>query len=255
MSAAAARASRTDLDDPGTSLLNQVVAVQSASRAVAFDDYRAEYDEHQAEFFVSVTAGIDSFYQQMHAATATAARLVGRHAAPKIDVKTLAALQAELERSPEHPLAPRLRAIRRQVGLLRWLSTVRNKAVQHRAEEGYLGNRGMVLQSGIAIMRKPGPPAPADARKAKDLLRGLIRKYAVPLDPGEGDYEAVAYLDFLSHALFATEKSDFDTARRVIEDARVHNLIVCVDLVNNADTALAALIDLVPPNPTSPATA
>jgi hypothetical protein len=126
---AAARASRTGLDDPGTSLVNQVVSLRSAADAVVFDDYRAEYDRNQAEFFVSVTTGIDRFYQQLHAATASAARLVGQHASPKIDVKTLAALDADLAQTPGHSLAPRLRAIRREVNLLRWLSTVRNKAV------------------------------------------------------------------------------------------------------------------------------
>lgn len=253
VNAAAAIAARADVDDAGTSLLNQVVALQAASRAVVFDDYQAEYESKAAEFVVGITAAIDGFYQQLHAATASAARLVGQRVTPTVDVKTLAGLDAEISRSPAHPLAARMRAIRRELELLRWLSTVRNKAVQHRSETGYYGNRAIILRSGVALLRKPDPPSPPDARKAKDLLRGLIRKHEVPLDPGDGDHEAVAYLDLLAHALFAIAPSDSDAARRVVQAARVHYVVASADVVNNADAALEALVELGAANPTSAA--
>jgi hypothetical protein len=43
-------------------------------------------------------------------------------------------------------------ASRRELDLLRWLCTVRNKAIQHRAEEGYTGGCGVVMPSRFALL-------------------------------------------------------------------------------------------------------
>jgi hypothetical protein len=47
--------------------------------------------------------------------------------------------------------------------------------------------------------------------KAKALLRGLIRRYGLRLDPGEGNREAIAYLDVVAHA------AEYDSARAIVE--------------------------------------
>jgi hypothetical protein len=102
-------------------------------------DFRAAYEHEQAGFYVKTVAAADALYQQLHAATAAAARLVGGSAnEPLLNVRSIAALDAAMAKAPAHPLAASFRRIRREVALLRWLSTVRNKAVQHRAEEGYV---------------------------------------------------------------------------------------------------------------------
>lgn len=172
---------------------------------------------------------------------------------PTIDVRSLTALEIAVSKTLEHPLAASFRRVRREVALLRWLSTVRNKAVQHRAEEGYLGSAAMVLTSAIVLSRRLEPPEAVEVRRAKSLLSGLIRRYGLSFDPGDGEREVIAYLDVISHALFGVAPADFDSARVVVERASMHDLVVSRELLSNADAALASLVDLIPPNPSPPA--
>jgi hypothetical protein len=248
LTAVAQRAS-TDRGTAAHSLLNQVVALQATADAVALADYRSAYESGGADFYVQTVAGIDAAYQQMHAAVAAAAQLVGANVHPAIRTRTLVGLQNGADATGPHPLAGQLRAIRREVELLRWLSTVRNKAVQHRSEEGYLESMAIVLVSAFVVSRKPGPPPASELRKARSLLRGLIRRYGLSLDPGDGEREAVAYLDVISHALLPTSPAEYDAARTVVAAAGMHDLIVSHDLFTNADGALAALIGLSPTRP------
>lgn len=252
LTAVAQRATSAD-DDIARSLLNQIVTLQATADSLWIPDFRAAYEHEQAEFYVRTVAAADALYQQLHAATAAAARLVGGSAnEPLLNVRSLAALDAAVAKAPTHPLAASFRRVRREVALLRWLSTVRNKAVQHRAEEGYVTSTAIVLVSAIVFSRKSDPPEGDEVRKAKALLRGLIRRYGLGLDPGEGNREAIAYLDVVSHALFATTPAEYDSARAIVERAAMHDLVVSQDLLSNADAALAQLIDLIPPNPSSP---
>jgi hypothetical protein len=104
----------------------------------------------------------------------------------------------------------------------------------------------------MVLSRKPDPPESDEVHKAKALLRGLIRRYGLGLDPGEGNREAIAYLEVVSHALLATTPAEYDSARAIVERAAMHDLVVSQDLLSNADAALAQLIGLIPPNPSSP---
>ncbi len=242
-------------DDPARSLLNQIVSLQATADPLWITDFRAGYDREPAEFYVRVVANTEALYQQLHAATAAAARLVGASAAAgsPLDVPSLASLEAVLDKDVAHPMAASFRRVRREVALLRWLSTVRNKAVQHRSEEGYLDSDAIVLQSAMVFLRKPGSVQDREVRRARDLLRGLVRRYDLSLDPDHGQRETIAYLDVVSHALFPTAPAQFDSARVAVERAAVHDLVVSQDLLSNADVAMSRIIELIPRNPASPA--
>jgi len=94
---------------------------------------------------------------------------VGATASPAVEVTSLACLDDYVAKHPTEQLASQMRSIRREVRLLSWVCTVRNKAVQHRHENGYTGNRAIVPLDGFAIMRKPLPAPPENVRKAREM--------------------------------------------------------------------------------------
>jgi hypothetical protein len=158
-------------------------------------------------------------------------------------VTGLAQLDAEAQ-AQEHPLATGLGRRRREIDLLRWLLQVRNKAIQHRAESGYVGMRGVVLPDAFALLPGSAPLATQVIRKANDLFVGLHRRHG---DPGQGRTESrdiVTYLDLFSHSLLEVSPTDFDSARRVIAEASAFDVVVSGPMLRNADAALAALIQL-----------
>lgn len=213
---------------------------------MALDGYQAAYERGHAEFFQTFSSGLESLYQQLHAATAETARLVGAAAKPAVDVTSLAGLDDYVARHPTEQLASQVEGIRREVRLLSWICTVRNKAVQHRHENGYTGNRAMVPLDGFAVMRKPLPATPEIVRKARGMLRGLVRPYGIALDTETGDVEMITYLDFVSHSLYAVSRDEFDRARAVVAEAAAHDLVVSLPFLATVDQALAALIALAP---------
>lgn len=146
--------------------------------------------------------------------------MLTRATTPTLASTSLAGLLDELDANPSHALAGPRRTRNRQVRLLRWLGTVRNKAVQHRVQEGYTDNAGIVLSDAYVLVRKPGE-APADAaRKAKQLLRGLTRTYNIRLDETEGTHENLAYLDLVSPGLLQRAPGQADPARHRRRSAR-----------------------------------
>jgi hypothetical protein len=225
--------------------------LQTVSAPLALDGYQAVYERAQAEFFQTFSSGLDSLYQQLHAAAAETAGLVGSAARLAVDVTSLAGLNDYVAKHPTEQLASQVRGIRREVRLLSWICTVRNKAVQHRHENGYTGNRAMVPFDGFAMMRKPLPATPEIVRKARKMLRGLVRRYGIALDTETGDVEMITYLDLVSHSLYPVSPGEFDRARAVVAKAARHDLIVSLPFLATVDRALAALIALTPENPSS----
>jgi hypothetical protein len=229
-----------------TTLL-QVMTLRTTATPLALDAYQDEYDQRPGEVFQAFNSGLDSLYQQLHAAIESAARLVQTRAAPAIAPTSLTGLSQYLANAGVgHPLAAQWRNIRREESLLRWICTVRNKAVQHRAQNGYIGNRAIVLRDGFALLRKPLGIGPSELRKARELLRGFVRRYNISLNPEVGEVEIVTYLDFVSHSLYEISPAEYDRAREVVAEARRHDLIVSMPFLSNADRALAALIRLAP---------
>lgn len=249
---AAARAPREDVDAPTTALANRVVSLQTVSAPLAVDGYQAAYERGHIEFFQTFSSGLESLYQQLHAASAEIASLVGAAASPAVAITSLAGLVDYVAKHPSEELASHMRGIRREVDLLSWLCKVRNKAVQHRHENGYTGNRMIVQLDGFAMLRKPLPAPPQVVRKARGMLRGLVRRYSIALDTGTGDVEMITYLDLASYSLFAVSPGEFDRARAVIAEAARHDLIVALPFLDTVDQALAALIGLIPENAQSP---
>ena len=175
-----------------------------------------------------------------------------RKADPPLAVDGLAELEQTLGAVPEHPLAPRFRQIDREVSLLRWCARARNKAVQHRAEAGYLGGRTIVMPDGFALLYRSDQIDDAAIRKAHDLFIGMTRRYGEWNTPAVRSREIIAYLDLASHELFSVAPHDFDQCQRVVREARAHNLVVSLPVLENLDAALTRLVESVPANPASP---
>jgi hypothetical protein len=180
-----------------------VLALRATATPVALDRYQDAYNERPAEIFQAFNSGLDALYQQLHAVIESGTRLLRAHAPPAISGSSLASVDGYFANDGgAHPLAARWRKVQREITLLRWVCTVRNKAVQHRDQNGYIGNRAIVLSDGFALLRKPLGIDPAELRKAKGLLRGFVRRYGIGLDPEAGDVEIVTYLDLVSHSLY-----------------------------------------------------
>jgi hypothetical protein len=244
LQAAAVRAPRESIDDIDTALVRQVAVLQVAGRLLQVDYQHVHETENGGWLKLAFFA--EGLYQQLHATVTTAAVLVGQRGSPPVEATGLASLQEALARQPEHDLNAALHRIRREVRLLRWLGTVRNKALQHRAETGYLGGRGIVLREAYALLHHPVGPDAQSIRKAKALFIGMSRRYGAWLTDAVDGREMVTYLDLASHELFAPAPNDFDTCRRLVEAAKAHDLVVSAPLLENADTALSALIETAP---------
>lgn len=245
---AARRADRLDTTSPGTGIVLALTNLQTIAEPFEAPNYQAMYNARPLEVFQDFSSRTESFYQQIHAIGEAVARLVGGTASPRVSVGNLGAL-AEAVEAQRHPLAVEVRARRREIELLRWLATVRNKAVQHRAANGYTDNKAIVLTDGFALLRKPAPPDPSDVRKARAMLTGLVRQHRLGLDTTTGDREVVAYLDLVSHSLWYDHRPQADLARRVIRDASLHYLVMSPQMVANVAWSFGRVLELAEEHP------
>jgi hypothetical protein len=214
---------------------------------LALDRYQDAYNAQPAEIFQTFNSGLDALYQQLHAVIESGTRLLHAHTTPEISGLSLASVDGYFAKDGRaHPLAASWRKVQREIALLRWVGTVRNKAVQHRDQNGYIGNRAIVLTDGFALLRKPLGIEPTELRKATGLLRGFVRRYGIGLDPEVGGVELVTYLDLVSHSLCGLSPAEYDRAREVVAGARRHDLIVSQPFLANVDRCFAALINLIP---------
>ena len=244
LAAAAGRANPHSIDDPGTSLAFQTSVLQFAGRALTVN-YLGVYGE-DGQGWAQLVFLTEGLYQQFHAVATTASVLVGDTADPPLKAGSLRGLLRKLDTNPSHPLSRVRQARRRELALLTWLCDARNAALQHRAENAYTGNRMIVLEDGFAAMRTIEPVDPAQLRKARDLFQGMRKKYGDWNETPRSHREALTYLDLASHELFDLAPADFDACRRVVSEAQCFDLVVSLPLLENADAAVAALIEMAP---------
>lgn len=247
---AARRADRLDTKSPGTAIVLGLAGLQATAEPFQSPNYQAMYNARPLDVFQDFSSRTESFYQQIHALSEAVARLVGSTATPGVSASNLGAL-AEAVEAQRHPLAPEVRACRREIELLRWTATVRNKAVQHRAANGYTDNKAIVLPDGFALLRKPAPPDLSDVRRARAMLVGLVRHYGLGLDTAGGDRETFAYLDLVSHSLWREQPAHADPARRLVRDANLHYLVMSVPFVENIAWSLGRVLELAEEHPNS----
>jgi hypothetical protein len=211
-------------------------------------DYRAVHESDQTGW-LRLSFITEGLYQQLHATVAMAVMLADRRAADPMGCESIATYLDALDRRSDHPLAVEVAAARRELDLLRWLCTVRNKAIQHRAEQGYTGGRSVVMPDHFALLYATDHPNRAAIHHAHDVFAALSAK----LGPWEiapvRSREVVTYLDFASHELLADHPREYDTARDTIADARAFDIVVSAPMLENTDTALAKLIALATPAP------
>lgn len=242
---------RHSLRDTMTVSMTTPNRAQHFSRSLAAAAVRADRESIDDIGTLLTRLFTEGLYQQLHATVTTAVVLLGQLATPPLAVSGLAQLEKKLTEQPAHSLAGRLRQARRELGLLRWLLSVRNKALQHRAEAGYLGGRAIIMQDGFAMLHKSQDIAPAELRRAYSLFVGMCRKY------GSWNVKPVKTAEIrlprprLSRTL-PVAPSEFDSCQRAVRDAAAHNLIVSLPVLENIDASLAALIESVPANPFSP---
>jgi hypothetical protein len=245
--ASAARADRESIDELGTLLVTQVATLQLLGRLLTID-YLALYEAEKVEGWLKLVLFTEGLYQQIHAVVTTAAVLVGQSASPALSVRGLAQLEDDID-GQQHSLGAEIRRKRREIDLLRWLLQVRNKAVQHRADAGYVGSRAVVLSDGFALLHSGTPVDRKVQRKANDLFIGLHRRYGNSEQERVDSREVITYLDLMSHSLFDGAQSDSVSARQIVTEARSYDVIVSPFMLDNTDVALAALIEMVPLHP------
>jgi hypothetical protein len=234
---------QSSIDALGTTLANQVSILRAAGRLLTVN-YRYYYENEQ-DGWARLVLHTESLYQQIHAVATTAAVLVARTTSPALkQIGSFHQLRRALLREPSHPLAQHARANTRVLDLLWWLCDVRNIALQHRAERSYIGNRGIVMVDGFALLRTVEPTDTAALRKGSTFFTGLTRKYGQWNETPNTPREALTYLDLASHELLDVAPHDFDACRRIVVEAGCHDLVVSIPLLENADAGVAALLGL-----------
>jgi tetratricopeptide (TPR) repeat protein len=240
-------------DELGPTLMRQVMLLRTAGRLLSCDF--SAVCETEDDGILRLMLFAESLYMHLHATVSTAAVLLGRRAVPTLTVRGLADLQRTLAQRPDHPLAPRLHAVEREMTLLRWFCTVRNKALVHRAEGDYTdASATMIRDAFILMVRRRGLSEPALAQVERTFHTMRDRHAAVramaselALQRGERyDRSLTAAFDAVSHALYESTPLDFDVCRRTVAEAEMHDLVVSPAMLDNADAALATLIELIP---------
>jgi hypothetical protein len=242
------RADETPTADAAKSVLFGLGSLRAAGALFRAADYQVAYNAEPLEALQALIAGVESVYQHTHSLSESVAHLIATTATPPLPAGGLQAVVDTAEKA-NHPVAPALRARHRELQLLRWLGTVRNKAIQHRAQNGFIDNNAMVAKDLFVLFRKPTEPAPVVAKKARACLTGLVRRFSIPLDPGPGPREAVAYLDAVSHGLLRVHPNRADPARRLVEEAAQYDVLMSAAALDNIGWALASLIEVVPEHP------
>jgi hypothetical protein len=123
---------------------------------------------------------------------------------------------------------------------------VRNKAVQHRAENGYTGGRSIVLPGHFALCHASEPPAGELVEAAFRQFGHMEERYGAWEVAPVRSREAITYLDLASHELFDVAPDDYDACRRVVARTRAFDLVVSAPLMENADASLARLLRMAP---------
>jgi hypothetical protein len=242
------RADKMTTADEAKSLLFGIGSLRTAGALFRVPDYQVAYNARPLETLQALITGAESVYQHTHSLSESVAHLIATTATPPLPVGGLQSVVDNAEKT-NHPIAPELRARRRELQLLKWLGTVRNKAIQHRAQNGYIDNNAMVAKDVFVLFRKPTEPAPVVANKARTCLTGLISSFSISLDPGNGPREAVAYLDAVSHGLLRVQPRRADPARRLVEEAAQYDVLMSAAALDNIGWALANLIEVVPEHP------
>ncbi len=248
ISNAVKRADRLPSADLGTTLVLALSNLQGVGMLFRMSDYQVAYEEQPLETFQDLSSRTDAVYQQVHALSESIARLLADTASPPLRATGFTAL-IDRAATDGHQLAGQLRTRSREVQLLRWLATVRNKAVQHRAQNGYIDNKAIVLTDGFVLIRKPTPPASTLVHKARSALIGLVREFSLDLETDAGADETIAYLDLVTHGILRSHPGRADPARAIIEQAGIHNVVMSAAVLDNIAWAIGRLIELVPEHP------
>jgi hypothetical protein len=231
-----------DAHDLPTALLRGAATLQLASVLLDVDYQVVHEADHTGWLRLSFFA--EGLYQQLHATTSMAVMLADRTNPPVVGCKSLGSYLDVIERQPDHPTAARVAASRRELDLLRWMCTVRNKAIQHRAEEGYTGGRGVIMPSRFAQLSATDQPTSEAIEHAIEVFHDLATTFG-PWDVQPmRSREVITYLDFASHELLPTDPEHFDIARRAVSAARAYDVVVSPPMLENTDVALARLIAL-----------
>ena len=129
-----------------------VILWQRSAEPLLAPDYQARYAVLGADFYLDSLLGTVGFYQQLHVVVAGAVVLARSCADPPIPkIESLQALGDELRKHPDAELRGRFEAIQREVRYLKWLWTVRNKAVQHRAGNEHYSSDGIFSAMGLRL--------------------------------------------------------------------------------------------------------
>jgi hypothetical protein len=227
-------------------LMMDVMLWNHASRPLLSPDYQVEYEAGGGEFFLTALLRTITFYQALHSVLAGAVVLARSCADPPISkTESLGEFQTLLSLSSDQELRARFSAIRSETEMLQWLAKVRNKAIQHRAGNAHYSSDGIILRDGLAFVRRHQPMDDESMGPPREELERLNRKYGLTLDT-HGTSEVFAYLDLVSQQLYGGANDEYDRVRQLVEGARLYQVVMSQQLIENVDAALAALFRALP---------
>jgi hypothetical protein len=227
-------------------LMMDVILWKRASQLLLSPDYQAEYEAEPGEYFLDALLRTITFYQSLHSVVAGAvvlARSCTNSPVPKTE--SLGEFQTAIIASSDEELRDRFADIRREIEMLKWLATVRNKAIQHRAGNKHYDSHGIILRDGLAFIRRHQPMDDEFLTKPRQELKRLNEQHQLTLDTA-GTSEVFAYLDLVSQSFYGADDDEFDGIRAIVEGARLYQVIMSQRLIENVDAALAALFDALP---------
>jgi hypothetical protein len=188
-------------------------------------------------------------YQQLHATVAMSAYRVLHERGVEPANDNIQAIREHAKGDSD--LQTALAAVDDSLRLLEHLCRVPNRAFQHRAREGHWHSNHVVLPTALVYARGVDILVhDAVARKVRDLLRGLRKRYG--FEPiGDDPLHEVAQLAVVAFELRELSPGEYGPAQSLVEEARLYLPVVSAAFFTAADVALADLILLIPPKVTS----
>jgi hypothetical protein len=229
-------------------LLRDVTLLARRSEELVATDYIWEHEKDRIGSWRTKDDAGFALYEQLHSTVGIAVHLVrAKHGFD--DGESIDALRATASTSPA--LRTAVLAMDRDLRLLAYLCTVRNKTVKHRGPAGQTVPMMIVHPDGFAILGSLPTVNIADAKRARKMLDGTCRAVGVAMNPGSSE-ELLFYLELLAHQIRPSDPSRSAAIFKLIYDIRPYFLVVSKAMLDNVDRALASLIDLAQIDPATP---
>ena len=226
---------------PDKALLGDITILARLADALTERNYVWAYESGPEKFFESKIQNVPALFQQLHATVALSSHVIRQNHGYE-DGENIGAVR-EVARS-----WPGLRAasvpIDRELRLLDYLCTVRNKVVQHRGPEGQAIPGISLHADGFYYSGRRATINPALVKRARKMLAAVCSTHGFRLPPANSPEELFFHLELVAHLLWEQDTAASNRAFKLVWEARPYAAVVSIAMLANVDRSLGALLDL-----------